>query len=374
MKTLPSADPATSQESIASRLEFPVKTGQLPVKGPDSKEADLDSFSSLRESCASFDPLGSSSRMFPDYSVATEEETLRRSSGFSWSSAGMGYHGVCLTASFSESPSAAVECTLSEVLEGHAPERFFLKKRAATGILRRAKRRGRKLPPQLLAALEELAAGELTTEQTSLQPHLQAALESPAMLPEDGGKTTTTSSPTPSEHKTGRTEPATGETGKQTLLWPIPTGSQQPSDTLEGVDPTTTKPKAATSLPSSRTCGAEPETKRTKGKVSESAKAGQATPCQKQNSMESPMAFHFRASSHQSMNPSELSPGLKTSMEPAVILPTPSEKTPEEQVKDTTPIMSVRRLTPTECETLQGFPKAWTVPDTKHWAMRSRSK
>jgi site-specific DNA-cytosine methylase len=33
---------------------------------------------------------------------------------------------------------------------------------------------------------------------------------------------------------------------------------------------------------------------------------------------------------------------------------------------------SVRRLTPTECETLQAFPKGWTVPDIEHWETRSR--
>ena len=33
-----------------------------------------------------------------------------------------------------------------------------------------------------------------------------------------------------------------------------------------------------------------------------------------------------------------------------------------------------RRLTPTECETLQSFPKGWTVPATEHWAMRSPSR
>jgi hypothetical protein len=42
---------------------------------------------------------------------------------------------------------------------------------------------------------------------------------------------------------------------------------------------------------------------------------------------------------------------------------------------NSTPLaMSVRRLTPTECETLQGFPKGWTVPATEHWEMRSRSR
>src|SRR5579864_3571264 len=34
----------------------------------------------------------------------------------------------------------------------------------------------------------------------------------------------------------------------------------------------------------------------------------------------------------------------------------------------------LRRLTPTECEMLQGFPKGWTVPDTAHWATPLRSE
>ena len=37
-------------------------------------------------------------------------------------------------------------------------------------------------------------------------------------------------------------------------------------------------------------------------------------------------------------------------------------------------ILSVRRLTPTECEVLQGFPKGWTVPATKRSATPSRSR
>lgn len=35
---------------------------------------------------------------------------------------------------------------------------------------------------------------------------------------------------------------------------------------------------------------------------------------------------------------------------------------------------SVRRLTPTECEILQGFPWAWTVPAIDHWGTPARCK
>ena len=44
-------------------------------------------------------------------------------------------------------------------------------------------------------------------------------------------------------------------------------------------------------------------------------------------------------------------------------LPTHCGETRAERAKATKPTMSVRRLTPTECETLQGFPSGWTVPD-----------
>ena len=109
------------KEFGASRLEFPVRTFLSPESAPDSQENALDSFTSLRACCASFDPLGLSSRMYPDFSVQTTEETLRKSSAFSWSNAGMGFRGACSTASISESPNVAVACSLSDILETLTP-------------------------------------------------------------------------------------------------------------------------------------------------------------------------------------------------------------------------------------------------------------
>jgi hypothetical protein len=52
-------------------------------------------------------------------------------------------------------------CSLSDVLEiTSVPQRFYLSKKACNGILRRAKRRGKELPPMLLAALEAVAMAE----------------------------------------------------------------------------------------------------------------------------------------------------------------------------------------------------------------------
>jgi hypothetical protein len=63
------------------------------------------------------------------------------------------------------SRSAAAGCSssvasLSEVLEtGPLPPRYSLSAKACSGILRRAERRGKALPPMLKAALEAVATG-----------------------------------------------------------------------------------------------------------------------------------------------------------------------------------------------------------------------
>ena len=62
----------------------------------------------------------------------------------------------------SEWPSAAVVCSLSDILEtGSVPQRFFLSKKACAGIIRRAEKRGKALPLALEAALTAVASPEL---------------------------------------------------------------------------------------------------------------------------------------------------------------------------------------------------------------------
>ena len=43
--------------------------------------------------------------------------------------------------------------TLSQILEDHVPQRYYLSRTACLGILRRAEARGKELPPQLKEAL-----------------------------------------------------------------------------------------------------------------------------------------------------------------------------------------------------------------------------
>jgi hypothetical protein len=295
---------------------------------PDSKASALALFMSLRESCKNFDPLGLCSRMFPDYFLPTKEETLRKSSGFSWSSAGMGFHGVCSTADISTWPSDGKECSLSDVLESHVPQRFFLSPRAARGILRRAEKRGRILPSQLQAALESLARA-------------------------DGWKMTSTSSQEPSPEHAGN-----GTTKIPIRSSPRLSGNQT-AITGEAVREETA---ATISRPPLR-------------KISE-ASSGQARLL---------LNSQQEAGSREADIPQSPMPCAKTPEERVKRTTAPTLSTKNEVASSSTQrekwmeqcsemLMTVRRLTPTECETLQAFPKGWTLPATEHWGTQSRRR
>jgi site-specific DNA-cytosine methylase len=142
---------------------------------------------------------------------------------------------------------------LSDILEPHAPPRFFLSPKAAAGILRRAKRRGRELPPHLNQALIALA-----------------------------------------EHDR-----------REAPLTPLKASS--PRSTAEAMPAGSGRSRESTSSPSN------PDSPETDGE--------RPTP-----------SFHHSK---------------------------PSRDRPE---KETPVPYSVRRLTPVECEILQGFPSGWTVP------------
>ena len=80
-------------------------------------------------------------------------KTLGRSS-VAWGNSGTGGPTAFSTGSTAECLSVDAECsslpsTLEQILAPTAPQRFFLSARAATGILRRAGRRGRDLPMAL---------------------------------------------------------------------------------------------------------------------------------------------------------------------------------------------------------------------------------
>ena len=66
--------------------------------------------------------------------------------------------GGSSTRNTGEYPSVARESTLWQILQADAPAKYSLSAKACEGILRRAERRGKTLPPMLREALEEAVA------------------------------------------------------------------------------------------------------------------------------------------------------------------------------------------------------------------------
>jgi len=105
---------------------------------------------------------GSFGRMSPVSCHLTKDGRLEPSSE-GWQNSGMGSHTGFLTLNTSVWPSDGRVCSLSDILEtGDVPQRFFLSAKACTGILRRAGKRGKELPPQLAHALKAVADSEQT--------------------------------------------------------------------------------------------------------------------------------------------------------------------------------------------------------------------
>ena len=149
----------TSQKPTFGQEDSPAKTSALQGSAQDSQASDpVLPLHSL--TLWSSDDLGGSCwKMSLGSSVPTAALT---SDGFSmkWSNSGMAYRGELWTLDTMESPSDAVECSLSQVLNPTAPPRFSLSAKAASGILRRVEKRGKILPEILTDALRKIASGQ----------------------------------------------------------------------------------------------------------------------------------------------------------------------------------------------------------------------
>jgi hypothetical protein len=190
--------------STSSAAGSPARTSPSPGDDADSPgSGPASSSSSCEQPMTLWDREGSSlSKTSPDSSLPTAAE-ISPSFSRRWPTSGFTTSRTeRWTAGSSEFPSVgAVSSSLRDVLVGECAARFSLSPRAAAGILRRAERRGRELPPDLGAALR-LVASQLVLEATVSQHPSQAAaaraLES--LTPDDDRKTMSTSPPpTPSE-------------------------------------------------------------------------------------------------------------------------------------------------------------------------------
>lgn len=308
-----SVDPALAV-STSSAAGSRVRTSPSPASEQDSQaSAPAFSTSSCESPMSLFGPEGMSSlRTYPDYFPPTVAE-ISPSFSRRWPTSGFTTSPTeCWTADTSECPSdGGASTSLADVLAAECAPRFYLSPRAAAGILRRAEKRGRELPRALESALRALSAAEdadIATTSTAPEPtSLESPLHSPeaaqqemaSASPDDAKRTTRTSSPR-------RSRPASGARGSTT-----------PTPRLDGSSPTPSAPRAS-------------------------------TPPRTEPDEERPLFLseNQRAEVLETTYARQLTGGGGK----------PGQGYPAARIGS-----QVRRLTPTECERLQGFPDGWTA-------------
>src|SRR3990167_2393207 len=142
------------QMSMFSAAASPARISPLLEDELALLEREAASSTSSRELSTRLSLLGWSSKTSPASLAQEGDGTWVPSSG-RFLNSGMGGPTGYWTLNTSEFPKDAAVCSLSDVLEDEreiAP-RYYLSPKACSGILRRAEKRGKTLPPALEAAL-----------------------------------------------------------------------------------------------------------------------------------------------------------------------------------------------------------------------------
>jgi hypothetical protein len=160
------------QLSIFSSEEPPARASRSQDFAKDLLTSAAISHLSLFGWLRGFAPAGWFGKMSPASCHRTEDGRLAPSSE-GWRNSGMGSPTGFSTLNISECHKDAGVCSLSDILEtGDLPQRYFLSAKACSGILRRAGKRGKDLPPPLAHALKAVADSVPTS--TSMVASLQA--------------------------------------------------------------------------------------------------------------------------------------------------------------------------------------------------------
>lgn len=303
-------------DSLAKIIPLRGKEEGLGVRG-------VASFGRGLGSSGKYVPSGYSSKMFPDFTLLGKD-WISGLFSVGWATSGMVYRGDVWMLSFSDSPNDASGCSLSDILEDHVPQRFFLSVRAARGILDRSERRGVKLPQVLRDALIATAGSKHPSpeppqseskEQISGRKHqaMSSELLSEGMMEAQEAAVETPSLPMPS-----RTEPTKAAT-RPPINMSSPTRSRKESGKV-----TTPRKTSSSSRRPSMEAGRGQDGQRAQGTKRSSVL---------------------------------LAPTLSTKNEVA----SSSTQRAKRYEQSAEMFGRPRRLTPTECERLQGFPDNWTV-------------
>src|SRR6185312_6299256 len=156
-----------NQKLIFSLEVRPVSLSQLQDSAEDWTTRVVNWPLSFYELLQSNGHAGCSGKTFLASCQETEDGILVSSSG-KFKNSGMGSPTESWTLNTSEFHSGVAESFLSDILEtGDVPQRYFLSKAACQVILRRAEKRGKKLPLQLEEALK---IGGQQVERTCSEP------------------------------------------------------------------------------------------------------------------------------------------------------------------------------------------------------------
>lgn len=155
---------AVYQPLTSSPGGSPAKTYPSPVAEQGSLALEVGSGGSFTGSLESYSQLGFSWKTSLGCCLATGDETSEACS-HRWETSGISWNGECWTRATSEFPNGGGVCSLSDILEDRPHARFSLSQKAAAGILKRAARRERTLPPHLEAALQEVAGTPPTSSE-----------------------------------------------------------------------------------------------------------------------------------------------------------------------------------------------------------------
>ena len=138
--------------------DFPAKTSVLPVRGLALLVNAADYSGKLLDLWKKRKRSGSSSKTYLVCLPLTKEETLESYSA-RWLNSGIVFPGGCLMLNTLEYPKEGKESSsLAQILITQTPQKYYLSQKACEGILRRANRRGKTLPPALQEALEQQAS------------------------------------------------------------------------------------------------------------------------------------------------------------------------------------------------------------------------
>lgn len=157
MSLLPSM--SSSEDSPAPTYPWPAVVKAWLEKRPDSSSS---SYASLLRSL----PVGWSSKTSMASCRLTEDGTWEPSSE-RWGDAGFGGPTVAVTLNGGDHPSDGAASFLSDILEPHVHQRFFLSPKACRGLILRAARRGKALPELLESVLRKVAEEETQEDESA---------------------------------------------------------------------------------------------------------------------------------------------------------------------------------------------------------------